>query len=212
MSRELALAEVRERQAIARDLHDGLGQELNAASIKLDALISADKAPAVRPALDEIAQLLENVVREMRSLTAQLNPPVLEQLGLVPSIEWLSEEMRKTYHLQVLLNDDAAPKPLDSIAASIVFRAVRELLINVTRHAKVAIAHITTRRADGQLTVEVMDRGAGFAAAAPSAKAIAGLGLAVIRERIIHIGGKFHISSEPDRGTTATIQIPLKRT
>lgn len=210
LARDLALAEVRERQTIARDLHDGLGQELNAASIKLDALRS-DATGISQPALDEIAQLLEGVVREMRSLTAQLNPPVLEQLGLVAAIEWLSEEMRKTYHLEVLLKDDQAPKPLDSITASILFRAVRELLINVARHAKVKIAHVTTRLSEGQLTVKVLDEGAGFATSISPSRNSTGLGLATMRERITYIGGSFQIKSDRKRGTTATIQVPMRR-
>jgi len=210
LARELALAEVRERQTIARDLHDGLGQELNAASIKLDALRS-DVTRISQPALDEIAQLLEGVVREMRSLTAQLNPPVLEQLGLVAAIEWLSEEMRKTYHLEVLLKDDQTPKPLDSITASILFRAVRELLINVARHAKVKTAHVATRLSEGRLTVKVLDKGAGFAASLASSNTSTGLGLATMRERITYIGGTFQIRSDRKRGTTATIQVPVMR-
>jgi two-component system CheB/CheR fusion protein len=209
LARELALAEVRERQTIARDLHDGLGQELNAASIKLDALRGSDETSRLQPALDEIAQLLEGVVREMRSLTAQLNPPVLEQLGLVAAIEWLSEEMRKTYQLEVLLEDDMQPKPLDSVAASILFRAVRELLINVTRHANVKFAQIVARSADGYLTVNVTDHGVGFAASGRNARLSPGLGLAAMRERIAHIGGTFIIKSERNRGTTATIQVPM---
>jgi two-component system, chemotaxis family, CheB/CheR fusion protein len=209
LARDLALAEVRERQTIARDLHDGLGQELNAASIKLDALRGSHQSTALHPALDEIAQLLEGVVREMRSLTAQLNPPVLEQLGLVAAIEWLSEEMRKTYHLEVMLEDDMQPKPLDSVAASILFRAVRELLINVTRHANVKIAHVATRAADGHLTVNVTDHGVGFALAGKHASVSSGLGLAAMRERIAHIGGTFVMKSERNRGTTATIQVPM---
>jgi two-component system CheB/CheR fusion protein len=210
LSRELALAEVRERQTIARDLHDGLGQELNAASIKLDAL-RGDVGRISSSALDEIAQLLEGVVREMRSLTAQLNPPVLEQLGLVAAIEWLSEEMRRTYQLQVLLKDDQALKPLDSITASILFRAVRELLINVARHTKVKVARVTTRISESQLIVEVIDQGDGFAAPNSSSRASAGLGLATLRERIIHIGGTFTIGTDAKRGTTATIQVPMPR-
>jgi signal transduction histidine kinase len=208
LARELALAEVRERQSIARDLHDGLGQELNAASIKLDALRNNHDSPAWRPALDEIAQLLEGVVREMRSLTAQLNPPVLEQLGLVPALEWLSEEMRKTYRLEVSFEDDEAPKPLDSVMASILFRAVRELLINVARHANVNVANITTHREGNRLTVSVKDRGAGFASNS-AANGSVGFGLATLRERIAHIGGSFQIKSALNRGTTATIQVPL---
>ena len=206
LARELALAEVRERQSIARDLHDGLGQELNAASIKVDALRSANSSRA----LDEIARLLEGVVGEMRSLTAQLNPPVLEQLGLVPALEWLAEEMRKTYALEVVLEDDAASKPLDSVTASILFRAVRELLINVARHAKVNLARVKTARDANQLIVTVLDQGDGFART-PKTTGSNGLGLVTLRERIGYIGGSFQISSEPRRGTTATLRAPLSR-
>jgi len=209
LARELALAEVRERQSIARDLHDGLGQELHVASIKLDALRSNNASQDAHSALDEIAQLLAGVVREMRSLTAQLNPPVLEQLGLIPAIEWLSEEMRRTYRLEVLLEDDSVSKPLDSLTASILFRAVRELLINVARHSKVKIANIATRRVNEHLTVEVMDQGAGFAAARASASSTGGMGIATMRERIAYIGGTFQIDSAPNRGTIATIQVPV---
>jgi two-component system CheB/CheR fusion protein len=209
LSRELALAEVRERQTIARDLHDGLGQELNAASIKLDALRSNRKTIPSQAALDEIAELLQSVVREMRSLTAQLNPPVLEQLGLVPAIEWLSEEMRKTYHLEVVLDDDLKPKPLNSITASILFRSVRELLINVTRHAKVNVAHVSTRCADGRLTLRVIDQGTGFSPTSSASRSSAGFGLATMRERVSYIGGTLQLESERNRGTTATIQVPM---
>jgi two-component system, chemotaxis family, CheB/CheR fusion protein len=211
LSHELALAEVRERQSIARDLHDGLGQELNAASIKLDALLNADEASRSDAALEEIAKLLEGVVREMRSLTAQLNPPVLEQLGLMPAIEWLSEEMRKTYQLEVVLDDDLELKPLDSITASILFRAVRELLINVTRHAKVKMARVAARCVDGRLTIEIIDQGIGFSVNNVQSAVPVGLGLATIRERITYIGGTLHIDSAQSRGTTATIQVPMHR-
>jgi two-component system CheB/CheR fusion protein len=211
LSHELALAEVRERQTIARDLHDGLGQELNAASIKLDALRNAEETNRSDAALDEIAKLLEGVVREMRSLTAQLNPPVLEQLGLVPAIEWLSEEMRKTYQLQVVLDDDQEPKPLDAITASILFRAVRELLINVIRHAKVKSARIATRCANGHLTLEIIDHGNGFSHTGAQSRTSGGLGLATIRERITYIGGTLQIKSERNSGTTAMIKVPMKR-
>jgi signal transduction histidine kinase len=145
---------------------------------------------------------------EMRSLTAQLNPPVLEQLGLVPALEWLSEEMRKTYRLEVSLEDDEAAKPLDSVMASILFRAVRELLINVARHANINVAYITTHREGDRLTVSVEDQGAGFAPDSATADSV-GFGLATLRERIAYIGGSFQIKSARNRGTTATIQVPL---
>jgi signal transduction histidine kinase len=147
----------------------------------------------------------------MRSLTAQLNPPVLEQLGLVPAIEWLSEEMRKTYQLEVALDDDMKPKPLDAITASILFRAVRELLINVIRHAKVKSARVATRCADGHLTLEIIDHGNGFSLTGAQSRSSAGLGLATIRERITYIGGTLQITSVRNSGTTALIKVPMTR-
>lgn len=212
ISRELALAEVHERQKIARDLHDGLGQELNAAVIKLDALRTTTGKSKSKAALEELATLLGHIVREMRSLTAQINPPVLDQLGLVPAIEWLGEEMRKTFRLEVSIEDDSLPKPLDHVAASIVFRAVRELLINVVRHANVKTARVSARRTHGALKIQVIDQGVGLALDGPDLKSTTNLGLATIRERVAYIGGALTLEGGRGRGTTATIEIPLSAT
>jgi two-component system CheB/CheR fusion protein len=213
VSRELAVAEVHERQKIARDLHDGLGQELNAAVIKLDdALRITSGNSKSKPALEQVAALLGHVVREMRSLTAQINPPVLDQLGLMPAIEWLGEEMRKTYQLEVAIEDDNLPKPLDHVGASIVFRAVRELLINVVRHAKVKTVRISAQRTDGTLKIQVIDQGVGLALDGAALKSTVNLGLATIRERVAYIGGALTMEGARGQGTTATIEVPLSLT
>ena len=109
-----------------------------------------------------------------------------------------------------MLDDDAKLKHLDSLAASILFRAVRELLINVARHAKVKSARIVLRCADDQFTVTVTDHGSGMLAA-QSSGSVAGLGLATIKERITYIGGSFQLKSERNRGTTAVIQVPVRQ-
>jgi signal transduction histidine kinase len=88
---------------------------------------------------------------------------------------------------------------------------VRELLINVTRHANVKTAHITARCADGRLTVKVTDDGSGFSSLGSSSKSSVGLGLATMRERIAYVGGAFQIKSRRSRGTIATIQVPMNR-
>ncbi|HKC17478.1 MAG TPA: PAS domain-containing protein, partial [Steroidobacteraceae bacterium] len=211
LSRELALAEVRERQVIARDLHDGLGQELNAAVIKLDVLRAAKGGHPANPALDDLAKMLERVVRDMRSLTSQLSPPVLEQLGLVPALEWLAEKMQKNYQLKVHIDDDRVPKHLDGVSASILYRAVRELLINVARHAQVDAARVTARGSDGQVTLQIVDHGTGFDPGGEPPRAPMGLGLAALRERITFLGGRFTLDTERGRGTVATIEVPLHR-
>jgi signal transduction histidine kinase len=98
---------------------------------------------------------------------------------------------------------------MDSVTASILFRAVRELLINVARHAKVRAARVTTVRNGDQLIVTVLDQGAGYPARSTKASRPLGLGLATLRERIAYIGGSFRITTELGRGTTATLQAPL---
>jgi two-component system CheB/CheR fusion protein len=207
LSRELTLAELRERQEIARDLHDGLGQKLNVVGIKLDELRGGSEGSSVAAGLEEIGSLLQDVVAQTRSLTAQLNPPVLDQLGLVPAIEWLGDEMRKHYRLQVGIEDDEAQTSLNQVTLSIVYRAVRELLINVGRHGKVKQVRVAVRRTEGRLIVQVRDHGVGFIVDDPSSES--GLGLATIRERVSYIGGVFRIDSKRGWGTSATIDVPM---
>ncbi len=211
LSRDLALAEVRERQVIARDLHDGVGQELNAVVIKLDMLRAAEGGRPAEPALDDVAKILERVVHDMRSLTSQLSPPVLEQLGLVPALEWLAEKMEKNFKLTVHIDDDQKPKLVDGVSASILYRAVRELLINVARHAQVDTARVTARGKDGRLTLRIVDHGAGFDPGGERPRGSVSLGLATLRERIGYIGGTFTLDSERGRGTVATIEVPLPK-
>ncbi|HEX9474590.1 MAG TPA: ATP-binding protein, partial [Steroidobacteraceae bacterium] len=139
------------------------------------------------------------------------NPPVLEQLGLVPALEWLTEEMHKNYRMKVHINDDHVPKIMDGVSASIVYRAVRELLINVARHAQVDTVRVTARGLDGHLTVQIADNGVGFDPSEEQERGAAGLGLATLRERIGFIGGKLTLDSERGRGTVATIAVPLHK-
>jgi two-component system, chemotaxis family, CheB/CheR fusion protein len=207
LSRELTLAELRERQEIARDLHDGLGQKLNVMGIRLDELRGNSDGASLTAGLEEIAILLQDVVSQTRSLTAQLNPPVLDQLGLLPAIEWLGDEMQKHYHLRVKIQaEDEESTSLNQVTASIVYRAIRELLINVGRHGKVKQVRVGIRRSDGRLRIEVRDHGVGFIINDSNS---AGLGLATIRERISYIGGVFQIDSKRGRGTSAIIDVPM---
>src|ERR1700677_2050899 len=127
---------------------------------------------------------------------------------MVPALLSMIEEMTNTYSLEVLFEDDEYCKPLDSVMISILFRAVAELLIYVARHANVNVANISTHREGNRLTVRVKDRGAGFASNSATNGSV-GFGLATLRERIAHIGGSFQIKSALNRGTTATIQVPL---
>lgn len=212
--RQLAAAldrvESRERGQIARDLHDGLGQTLAAIGIRLSAL-SRHRESEVREIASEIGRLIREAQRATSSLAAQLAPPVLSQLGLVPALEWLAEEIRTGFSLQLTVDDDGAPKPLSQEARTIVYRAVRELVINVAKHAQVERALVQLRVVDGALSIRVRDEGVGGAPGLDEQRAAVtrSLGLRSVRERLSYLGGGFELHSAPNRGTEAILTLPL---
>ncbi len=210
---ELSLAEERERRALAQDLHDDLGQVLAAAKIKLTTLEKLEHVMARKKRMQEIDNLLDQAHNSVRSLTFQLSPPVLFELGLVPALEWLADEMRRLYDLQIKVLDDRLKKKLDTSVSTILFRAVRELLINVAKHAKVSRAKVTIQRQGKQIVIQVMDEGIGLtqpsrAKSFKMSKA-EGFGLLSVRERLSYIGGEMRIESVPGDGTLVTLVAPL---
>ena len=208
---ELTRTEEMERQAIARDLHDGLGQLLAVAKLRLGKLKGNGGPDEFDRMIAEVEELIGRAESTTRSLAFQLSPAVLYELGLVPALQWLAEDLGKTYGLSVELSDDGAPKPLSQSSRAVVFRAIRELLINVVRHAGVQTAYVETRRAGGQIEVEVSDDGNGFAADRIDTQSRASFGLTSVRERLSFIGGKVEISSVPGNGTEVRFTAPLSQ-
>lgn len=211
---ELSLAEERERRALAQDLHDDLGQVLAAAKIKLGTLSKLDQMAEMKKRCADISALLDRAHALIRSLTFQLSPPVLFELGLVPALEWLAEEMRRLYDLQVSVLDEGVKKQLDTSVSTILFRAVRELLINVAKHAKVSRAKVTIQRSSLHIMIQVVDEGVGLhrsIRAKPSKKrGAAGFGLLSMHERLSYIGGEMKIESMPGDGTLVTLIAPWR--
>ena len=193
-----------ERGRIAHNLHDGAAQSLNVARLKIAALAQRESeglqgAPSGE--LREILQVIDQVNQEIRSLEFELSPPVLRQLGLVPALRWLSEEMQRSYGIDVSVSDDGEDKPLSQSTRASTFRSVRELLINVAKHAKVNAAHLDAQTVDNTVVITVSDMGAGFDAANGGKTAVLGLGLAIVRERIEFSGGRVSFDSTPGAGT-----------
>ncbi|MGA0610804.1 ATP-binding protein [Caldimonas sp. KR1-144] len=206
---ELEAAESRERRQIARDLHDDLGQLIAAARIRLGVLCQDERADVRSAALD-IAGLVEQADLSTRSLAAQLAPAVLYELGLLPALEWLAEEIAQRFGMRVELCDDGAAKPISQEVRTVVYRAVRELLINAAKHARVDRVQVSLERHDGWLSVHVSDGGVGFDSSAPRSAAGKGVGLVSVRERLSYVGGSFDIRSIPGDGTAASLRVPLE--
>ena len=213
LTAELALTEERERRVLARDLHDDLGQVLAIIKIKLTSLEESERRGALKGPLQEIETLVDQANRSARSLMLQLSPPALQTLGLVPALEWLGEEMERIYGLAVRIDKDGDLPALAEPARTTIFRAIRELLINVAKHAQTSVAQINCHQpADGQLSISVTDQGRGFDAsrALASPAKDSGFGLISVRERIEFIGGKMTVDTMPGYGTTITILFPAE--
>ena len=144
----------------------------------------------------------------------RISPPVLFDLGLTPALEWLGEEMQRTYGLVVNVSEsgDIPQAPLDETVRSVLFRCVRELLANVAKHAKVDAAEVAIFREGDQLAVSVTDAGVGFdpvLLGQPGARER--FGLITVRERIGFVNGTLSITANPGDGTIATLTVPLKK-
>ena len=203
---QLALTEERERRLLAQDLHDNLGQLLALIKIKLT-LLAAEVAPS---SVSPLMALLDQAEQAVRIITLQLSPPILHMLGFVSALEWLSEEMRRIYGLTVHINNESGSKPLVDEVQSMLYRCVRELLINVAKHAKVSEASLSCRCDGSRLLLVVSDDGCGFDPA-NFRNALPGqgsFGLHSIVERITHLGGEMEIDSSPGQGTLISIIVP----
>ena len=212
LASELTLAEQRERKRLASELHDYLAQILALGRIKMSQLrqkVSAQESP-VPQLVAEIDNLLEKAGEYTRSLMAKLNPPVLDELGLPSALNWLAKQMP----LHGLLVEVRVPEEQVSLPddqAVLLFQSVRELLINVAKHAGTDRATVSLKiDPDQQLRIEVQDHGRGFDPAAMEAKSENGhFGLFSVKERMQAMGGRLEVRSRPGEGTTITMTLPL---
>lgn len=210
MAFDAAVAEERERHRLAVVLHDGIGQDLTLVQLKLSS-IRAELSGHCLSTLDEALALLTKSASDRSTLTFELSPPVLYDLGLHAALSWLSEDLDARCGLAVALSGDHEGEQLDDTAAAIVFRATRELLMNVVKHAHVASASVHLRLLDEQHEVVVEDQGVGFdpSEVSPGARE-QGFGLLSIREQISRIGGSVSIDSAVGRGTRARVLVPRR--
>jgi len=211
LSVALTLTEERERRAVAVDLHDDLGQLLALLKIRLDVLRGQAPAGLLADELQSASELLLQASDRVRSLAFQLSPTILYELGLVPALEWLGDEMKRLYSLTVTVEADAAARdPLDPSIRTVLFRAVRELLINVSKHADTSDAHVECRRPEGRMVVTVADDGRGFdPKVVLSTAGNRGFGLLSIRERVAALGGTMECQSVTGDGTRVILQVPV---
>jgi PAS domain S-box-containing protein len=207
---ELSLTEERERRRLATDLHDHVGQILALAQIKLGAIReSASSTQLVEP-MDEVRRLIEQTIQYTRSLTFELSPPILYDLGFDAAVEWLAELIQEQHGITVQVQADRSSKPMTDELRIILFQTVRELLANVVKHANAKHIRVFIAREDAVLQVKIEDDGLGMGISAAAANGPAGFGFFSIGERLKYLGGHLDVVSEPGWGTRVTLQVPLQ--
>jgi PAS domain S-box-containing protein len=212
LASELLFTEERERRRLATDLHDSIGQALAMSKLKLDALRTTVQSGPLAADLHEICELLDQAIQQTRSLTFELSPPVLYELGLVPALESLAEQTERRYGLRIHFMGDNRPKPISEDVAVLLFRAVQELLVNVVKHAKAQKARVAVGTEGEYVRIRVEDNGIGFDASEIESHEDRArrFGLFSIKERLHHLGGNVEIVSEVGRGTQVSLAAPLQ--
>jgi len=208
---DMTLTERRERQRLAKELHDYLGQLLAAAKLRVDAAIgNARDKPGSLP-LRAATDALDEAIAYTRSLVTELSPVVLYDLGLLPALRWLAEQMAR-HGLRVDLEAGVPEPSLSQDEAIITFECVRELLWNVLKHADVARASVSVSADAGWFAITVVDSGRGFDPCRLQEPAAGSehFGLFSVRERLRAHSGELEVVSSKGDGTRATIRLPLR--
>ena len=205
---QLTEAEERERRRLAVMLHDELQQQLVAVRLHVDILRARLPDESVAPILDKLHELAQDSIRASRSLSMELSPPMLYHEGLPTALRWLAKTMQEKHRLTVEVEAAADAGPRDERLAVFLFQAARELLFNITKHAGVEQAWLRLGRLDGDVVMEVEDRGCGFEHRAlhDSVEPVTGLGLLSVRERAELLGAAFEIDSAPGRGARVSLR------
>ncbi len=210
MASEIVFADERTRQHFATDLHDTVVQTLGAAKMRSQ-LIQDSIPPEAKPVFTELQDMLSQSITQSRMIMAEMSPPVLYELGFVPALEWLTEQMESRQDIAITFETNAIDsRPLVHEIQVLLFQATRELLMNVVKHAKSDSAVVKLSDDGRRVRIEVTDNGTGFDKRQAFRTDISGggFGLFSIRERLRHFGGELRIWSKPGKGSRVVVTVP----
>jgi signal transduction histidine kinase len=206
----LSKAEEHARRATAVDLHDGIGQMLTAAAHSLE-VAARQSGGSIAKLIGEALELLRKVQGTTREVIADLSPPGLYDLGLQPALQWLALRFRSQERLEVDVEVKVPENALDIELRVVAFQTVRELLRNVSKHARVNRAKVMVSGSPDSLIVEVIDQGVGFEWQYELFEANGrGFGLWSIDDRVRAAGGSMSVDTAPGKGCRVTVSLPLE--
>ena len=208
LSARLVQAQETERRSLARELHDEVGQALSAVLVELRNLsigLPSQSEEQLSKHLETIKGLVENTVRMVRNMSLLLRPSMLDDLGLIPALQWQAREVSRRTCMDVTVSTDLVSDDLPDEYKTCIYRVVQEALHNCSAHSQATAVRIKVEQEPEHLTLSIRDNGKGF-----DVKQSKGLGLLGIEERAAHLGGKCQIHSKLGSGTTLAIELPFR--
>jgi signal transduction histidine kinase len=206
LSARLVEAQEAERRSISRELHDEVGQTLGALLVDLGQL-SKLVSPEDRLVQGQIARIksaAETAVKSIRDIALLLRPPMLDDLGLVPALEWQGREVSRRGNMEVEVHSENVSEQLPDEVKVCIYRLVQEALNNAATHAEAKNAKVSVVQNTDKITVEITDDGGGF-----DPQRMRGMGILGMEERVRRLGGSLTIQSSPGKGTIVKAEIPI---
>jgi signal transduction histidine kinase len=213
LSSQLLTAQETERRRIARELHDELGQALTLMKIRLRSIEQelGKKQAGMREECQNILQYIDQIIENVRRLSRDLSPSILEDLGLTAALRWLIDNFIKNDSVQVSLDIPDIDDLFSKDQQIIIYRILQEALTNIGKYARAKNVSIATRKYNGRVAFCIKDDGEGFDLSRTVLKKPheRGLGLAIMDERARMLGGSLEIWSEAGKGTRITLSVPI---
>jgi signal transduction histidine kinase len=211
LSGRLIAMQDEERRRFARELHDGLGQELTAAKMAIDSILLPGPNEFNRQAVEQASSLIDGAIQQVRSVSHLMHPPLLDEIGLDAALSWYSEGLTKRSGIATAIELEPSDFPrLTANLETMVFRIVQEALTNVFRHSAAKKCWVSVIKEESRLQVTVRDDGKGISSeiAAFNPEAI-GVGIGGIRQRIKEVGGVLSLRNGKPKGAILEATIPI---
>jgi PAS domain S-box-containing protein len=212
LSSRLMTLQDEERRRIAREIHDGLGQELAAAKMILDGVLSKDSSPSMRRASADASELVDRAIKQVRTISHLLHPPLLDEVGLISALRWYLEGLSDRSGIEVKL--EVEPSDLNRLRPELetaIFRIIQEALTNMFRHSGARNGRVSLIETNGRVAVTVRDDGKGIEERVIQLRPESvGVGIGGMRQRVKELGGSLRLANA-NPGTIVEVVIPSRR-
>jgi len=210
---EITKAQEEERKRIARELHDETAQDLATLLLDFDAIIESKErlTETIIPSMDQLRERAESIMEGVRRFSQELRPGIVDQLGLLPALQWLVDDINVSYGIDARIKVNGTERRFLPEVELVLFRVAQEAFRNVQKHAQASKIELVVGFSEGKTRISICDNGIGFDVGGSLAELprVGKLGLIGMKERARLLGGNLKIHSDPGKGTTIEIEVPV---